>query len=349
MTEERLIVGLPAGSLADPNRGGNLVGLLENAGFEVRDYDKGGPSTFPLTPFLVGWDGRPQEFGAQLALGEVDVAIAGDDWVRERLLEYRFEYGQDVVLNRVLSLRRGGVRIVIIRKSDAEADGGKDWLAAVLARKPLVTMVSEMPYLALEWFQRRAAELGFGDSHSGYSIQKFKTPPRIETGIVIYETWGKTEAKVKSGSVDFGLEITQTGSAIRNYGLEMADEVMRSEAGIWITPRLKENPGKVELAHMFLLNLYGAIYAEDKVLLSFNCKKSAVPGIVAYLEEHRLFADEPTMNEGVHFTEFSVQLDARSAALPLARARYDLARLGATGIETIPLESSIPGIDAVQL
>jgi len=32
-------------------------------------------------PFLVGWDGRPQEFGAQLGLGEVDVAIAGDDWV----------------------------------------------------------------------------------------------------------------------------------------------------------------------------------------------------------------------------------------------------------------------------
>ncbi|MEK7794301.1 MAG: hypothetical protein AAB353_07215, partial [Candidatus Hydrogenedentota bacterium] len=60
-----------------------------------------------------------------------------------------------------------------------------------------------------------------------------------------------------------------------------------------------------------------------------------------------LFAEEPTMNEGENYVEFSIQLDATSKDLPIAKVRYELAKLGATSIETIPLESSIPSINAV--
>lgn len=348
MSEERLIVGLPAGSLADASRGGNLISLLKNAGFSTKGYDQGGPSTFPITTFLMGWDGRPQEFGAQLALDEVDVAISGDDWVRERTLEFKYEYHRDIALRKVLSLQRGQVRIVII-SNPGGAGSCDEWLKDLLARKPLITMVSEMPYIALEWFKSKAQHLGFGESHQAFSVQKFKTPPRIDKGIVIYESWGKTEAKVVNGSVDLGLEITQTGSAIRNYGLQIMDEIMKSEAGIWIRPSIHDNPAKLSLAEMFVLNLYGSIYAENKVLMFFNTKKEDVPKILAYLEKNRLFADEPTMNEGVHFTEFSVQISTSSSELPLAKARYELAKLGATHIETVPLESSIPGLSVVSL
>ena len=347
MNEERLIVGLPAGSLADSNRGGNLVTLLKSAGFPAKGYDKGGPSSFPATPFLVGWDGRPQEFGSQLALGEIDLVIGGDDWIRERVLEFKYEHGQDVALKKVLSLGRGEVRIVIIGRPEAGQVPCDEWLADLLSAKPLVTMVSEMPYLALDWFKTKAEVLGFGESHQGFSVQKFKTPPKIDAGIVIYETWGKTEAKVANQSVDFGLEITQTGSAIANYGLAILDEIMCSETGIWANPALKSNTGKYDLARMVLLNIYGSIYAEGKVLVFFNAKKKDVPKLVEYLEKNSLFGDEPTINEGVNFTEFSVQLDATSTVLPLAKARYELAKLGATAIETMPLESCIPALGVI--
>ncbi|MFO7974746.1 MAG: hypothetical protein R6V12_08935 [Candidatus Hydrogenedentota bacterium] len=346
MSEAQLIIGLPAGSLADPNRGGSLLELLKQAGFPTRGYDKGGPSSFPLSTFLVGWDGRPQEFGSQLAVGEVDIAIGGDDWVRERALELKYEYGKDIELKKVLSLERGNVRIVIIG-TEEKATKGEGWLKDLLFSKPLVTMVSEMPYLALEWFQRQAQTLGFGESHQEFSVQKFKTPPRIKSGVVIYETWGKTEAKVKHGSVDFGLEITQTGGAIRNYGLCILDEVMSSEAGIWASPSLRDDPEKYEIARMFLLNLYGSIYAEDKVLLSFNTRKEDSETILEYLRENRLFGEEPTINEGVNFTEYSVEMKADSVKLPLSKVRYELAKMGATSIETIPLDSSIPGLQVI--
>ena len=348
MTDDKLVIGLPAGSLADPNRGGSLVALLKSAGFPSKGYDKGGPSTFPITPFLVGWDGRPQEFGSQVAIGEIDIAISGRDWMRERQLEFHYEYGQEIDMTCVRSLGRGNVRIVIIGRKPESANGVDAYLKELLSHKPLVTMVSEMPYLAYEWFREKAEALGFGGSHTTFSVQKFKTPPKIQQGIVIYETWGKTEAKVANESVDFGLEITQTGSAIQNYDLAILDEIMRSETTIWASTTLKDHPVKYDLARMFLLNLYGAIYAENKVLVFFNCKKQDQAQLTKYLEANNLFGDEPTINEGVNFIEFSIQLDASSKELPLARIRYELAKMGATAIETIPLESSIPGLDAIE-
>jgi len=346
MSEAKLIVGMPAGSLANPQRGGSLINLLKDAGFPTKGYDQGGPTSFPLTSYVVGWDGRPQEFGSQLAVGEVDIAISGDDWIRERQLELKYEHGIDFDVRKVLSLGRGNVRVVIIN-ADEEDRTCDEWLAELLSKNKCVSMVSEMPYLALDWFQTKAKALGFGESHSEFSVQKFKTPAKIDSGIVIYETWGKTEAKVKNGAVDFGLEITQTGSAIRNYGLRVVDTVLESEAGVWANPAIADDKAKHELARMFLLNLYGAVYAEHKVLMLFNGKKDSKEKILAYLDQNTLFANEPTVNEGINYVEFSIQLDANSKELPLARVRYELALLGATGIETIPLESSIPGLDVL--
>jgi len=343
----KLVIGMPAGSLADPNRGGNLIGLLKHAGFPTKGYDAGGPTKFPLNAVLMGWDGRPQEFGAQLAIEELDIAIAGDDWIQERVLEFKYEYNQDIKLEKVLSLNRGGVRLVIIHNPLAEGATFDAWLATLLAEKPVITMVAEMPYLALDWFQKKIAALGFAESHSGFSVQKFKTPPRIDAGLVIYETWGKTEAKVVNGSVDFGLEITQTGSAIRNYGLQMGEEVYNSETGIWANPKIRQNPEKLELARMFLLNLQGSIYAEDKVLLFFNVKNEIVPATLDFLSKYGLFGDEPTMNAGASFTEFSVQVSTSNKAMGLAAVRYELAKLGATHIETVPLDSCITSLDAL--
>ena len=81
---DNLIIGMPAGSLANTTRGGNLKEFLENAGFSTKGYETGGPTSFPMIKFLLGWDGRPQEFGTQLSLNEIDVAISCDDYRRKK-------------------------------------------------------------------------------------------------------------------------------------------------------------------------------------------------------------------------------------------------------------------------
>jgi ATP phosphoribosyltransferase len=348
MSDNVLRIGMPAGSLADPNRGGNLVQLLEQSGFRTSGYQSGGPSKFTTVGFLYGWDGRPQEFATQLGIGELDVAIAGDDWIRERILELQYEYRQTIELRRVMSLKRGSVRLVGIVRPEGEHKDAVAFFKDLGSRKPLITAVAEMPYLALEWIMRRLKDAGLESRFSKFSVQKYSTPSKIDQGVLIFETWGKTEAKVKNGGADLGLEITQSGSAIKNYGLRIIDEVMESGTSIWVNPKIREDKQKYGLLRMFLLNLYGAINAENKVLLLFNVPVASAPDVEAYLARNNLFADEPSRISGKAYTEYSIEIDTAGSKLPLAQIRYELAVMGARGIDTIPLTSSIPAISVIE-
>ncbi|MBN2481588.1 MAG: hypothetical protein JXB19_07610 [Bacteroidales bacterium] len=345
---ESLIIGMPAGSLADPKRGGNLIQLLENAGFMTSGYDSGGPSKFTSVNFIYGWDGRPQEFGSQLGVKELDVAISGDDWIMERQLELKYEYKTDVILEKVLSLKRGNVRIVGIANQSVPS-GINEFVSGLISEKQIITAVSEMPYITIHWLRKVLDATGLLNQYDQFSVQKYKTPPKISKGIIVYETWGKTESKVKNGGADIGLEITQSGSAIRNYGLSIIDTVMESETGIWINPDLKNNSTKTELMRMFLINLYGCVNAENKVMILFNIKNERAPEIESYLRKNNLFADEPTVNTGREFSEFSIQVDRNNPGLPLAKIRYELTQLKAVNINTIPIDSSIPNLDILGL
>jgi hypothetical protein len=67
-----------------------------------------------------------------------------------------------------------------------------------------------------------------------------------------------------------------------------------------------------------------------------------------YLRTNNLFGDEPTVNPGKEFTEYNIQVDAADAEKPVAMVRYNLAKLGARSINTIPITSSIPGIKVIR-
>jgi len=345
--QDKLIIGMPAGSLANPNRGGNLIDLLEDAGFKTTGYENGGPSTFKTIDFLYGWDGRPQEFGSQLSINELDVAIAGDDWIKERVLEFELEYGINIAPERIMSLHRGNVRIVGIIDGNNPEETIDDYLIKLCAEKDVLVMVSEMPYLGIGWVREALKRIGKLDEYNDFSVQKYKTPPKIKKGVVIYETWGKTESKIKNGGADFGIEITQSGSAIRNYGLKIVDTLINSETSIWINPEIKQHPVKKELLQMFLLNLYGCIHAENKVLLVFNVETGKTSGIEQYMESNNLFGNEPTVSSGKSFSEYTIQVECDNLGLPLAKIRFELLKLGATNLDTIPLLSSIPDMNVI--
>jgi len=349
MDTTKLTIGMPAGSLANPTRGGNLIKLLEDSGFKTAGYEAGGPSVFKTVNFLYGWDGRPQEFSSQLALEELDVAIAGDDWIEERINEFKLEYNTTIELERVLPLNRGGVKLVGIVKGDIDLDTTEAYLNDLTEKQDMIVVVTEMPYLALNWIRNVLERIGKLDEYNEFSVQKYKSPSKIKKGVLIYETWGKTEAKILNGGADIGLEITQSGSAIKNYGLKILETVYTSQTSVWINPTLKQNEEKLELLKMFLLNIYGSINAENKVLVTFNVKNANRDIIENYLNENNLFADEPTMSIGKTYTVYNIQVDTSGGKVPLAMVRYLLAKLGATNIDTLPIQSSIQGLDALKL
>jgi ATP phosphoribosyltransferase len=224
----------------------------------------------------------------------------------------------------------------------------EEFLKSVVSQKPLLTVASEMPYLALDWIQRKLAAIGHASEFGPYSVQKYKTPPKIRKGVLVYESWGKTEAKVRHGAVDIGLEISQSGAAIKAYGLAVVETVMRSQTSIYTNPATSMDPEKRELLEMFLLNLYGATHAENKVMLLFNVPNRLSEEMERYLSSNNLFGDEPTVNKGKEYTEYNIQVDVDDTAKPIAMVRYNLAKLGARSINTIPITSSIPGMKVIR-
>jgi len=246
-----------------------------------------------------------------------------------------------------MTLNRGEVQLVGITADPAFATT-EEFLGSIAPRTPLLRVASEMPYLALDWIQRKLAAIGLAGAFEAHSVQKYKTPSRIQKGILVYESWGKTESKVKHGAVDIGLEISQTGGAIKSYGLTIVETVMRSQTSIYTSAAVSKDPEKRELLEMFLLNVYGATHAENKVMLLFNVPNRLADEVETYLSSNNLFGDEPTANKGKEYTEYNIQVDADDAEKPLAMVRYDLARLGARSINTIPISSSITSIKAIR-
>ena len=67
MENATLKIGMPAGSLANAERGGNLIALLKDCGFKTTGYSQGGPSSFSGMNYLFGCDLLEQrEIGGSL-------------------------------------------------------------------------------------------------------------------------------------------------------------------------------------------------------------------------------------------------------------------------------------------
>ena len=123
---------------------------------------------------------------------------------------------------------------------------------------------------------------------------------------------------------------------------------MRSQTSVYTHAAGTNDPEKRELLEMFLVNVYGAIHAESKVMLLFNVPNALSAAVDDYLTSNNLFGEEPTLSRGKEYTEYNIQVDAADPAKPVALVRYTLAKLGARSINTIPITSSIPGIRMIR-
>ncbi len=84
------------------------------------------------------------------------------------------------------------------------------------------------------------------------------------------------------------------------------------------------------------------------MLLLFNVPVKSATDVEKFLADNNLFADEPSRISGQGYIEYSIEVDTANPKVPLARVRYQLAKLGARGIDTVPLTSSIPDVNVIE-
>jgi len=223
-----LRLALPDGHQKTP-----AVELLERAGLDVPGY-AGKTSERRLLPALE-WLAvkviRPQDMPLQVASGHFDVAVTGQDWLREHLCAFPSSPVVELV-----DLGFGKVRVVAALSEDVPANTTEE-LRAFVARggfRPL-RVASEYTNIADRYLR---------DNHIG----AYKVVP----------TWGASEAFLPDDA-DLLVDNTQTGKTLVDNHLKIIEVILRSSACLIANAEsLKAPSKKARIDHLCAL-LAGAV------------------------------------------------------------------------------------------
>ena len=195
-TDGAIRLALPDGHQQTP-----VLQLLDRAGIKIDDYPSGTGNRRPV----IGLDGvvvkviRPQDMPWQVANGNCDLAVTGEDWLREHL--YQFPSSP---VKELLKLEFGKVRIVaVVSRALPVAD--------VSGLRRLGTARSEPVRVASEYVN--IADKFARENHLGH----YRVVP----------TWGATEAFLPEDA-DLLIENTQTGKTIAEHNLKIIDTLFES-------------------------------------------------------------------------------------------------------------------------
>src|SRR3990172_4184298 len=193
--------GLAVLALPDGHQQPPALELLRRAGLPSDSYSQG------ERRFL--WEGvavkvlRPQDMPIQVANGNLDLAITGQDWLRDHLCRFP---GSPV--KEYLALGFGQVKVVAVVGPQTEAGSPEELRGAF----PVLRVASEYVNLA-----------------DRYATDKHLGPYRI------IPTWGASEAFLPEDA-DLLIENTQTGRTLACHGLKIIDTLLESSACL-IGPR----------------------------------------------------------------------------------------------------------------
>lgn len=294
-------LGLPKGSLNTLGRG-DTYEVLTDAGYDVRGYEPGKENRrisigndSEIKPFLI----RPQSAAILLNRGMLDVAITGDDWIREESIN-----GNQNDIRKIGDLEYGQTRLVLAIPTGSDFKTLSDFLESLREReRPTLCFTEYVNLTRQRLMQNEVYQVLFGS-----------VPPLVQIRSLIdgqnrllqvINSDGVTE-----GFMDLGADIiadnTQSGDSLKAYGLREIDEVMKSSVGLYAGPNCKG--WKEYKAREIYEQLYGAVIGKRYFDVKFNIPLAPrmTDSLIKYLIEERLCANEPTIVWGDEFAQVNI-------------------------------------------
>lgn len=242
---------------------------------------------------------RPQEIASYVEEGLFDIGVTGLDWI--------IETGSDVQILAELPYAKTGVgselRIVLAVLAGSGVEKPQDL-------PPGTRVATEYPNIAARYFE----EIG------------------VPVKVII--SAGATEAKVPN-IVDAIIEITETGTTLRQHGLKIIDDVLSTSTRLISNRESYADPEKRKLMDEVETLIMSALEARGKVLLKLNVGPEDRGEVLEMLPALR----SPTVNQladGGFAVETVVEEDSLSSLIPRLKSS------GATGILEIPLSKVVP-------
>ena len=296
---EKIILGLPKGSLNNVNRG-NTYQLFVDAGYEVRGYEPGKEEneiTILNDPEIKGFLTRPQSAPVELNRQILDLAIIGEDWVREESVNVEGE-----LIKKVGDLDYGQTRLIVAVPNDDPYESLSEFFRANKNRETPILCFTEYPNLTRQFFMENEGyqEL-FGQSKPVVQIRGLKDGDNEMVQIINSD--GATEVYIAKGA-DLVVDNTKTGSSLRKAGLKILETIMESSAGLYAGPSC--TPEKAEKAKIIFEQLFGAIKARKYFDVKFNISNEKTDEVKDFLLSNEYCSDEPTTVQGTSFSQVNV-------------------------------------------
>jgi len=296
---EKIILGLPKGSLNNVNRG-NTYQLFVDAGYEVRGYEPGKEEneiTILNDPEIKGFLTRPQSAPVELNRQILDLAIIGEDWVREESVNLK-----EQLIKKVGDLDYGQTRLIVAVPRDYPYESLSEFFRANKGRENPILCFTEYPNLTRQFFMENDGyqEL-FGESKPLVQVRGLWDGDNEMVQIINSD--GATEVYIAKGA-DLVVDNTQTGSSLRKAGLKILETIMESSAGLYAGPSCTQE--KAEKARIIFEQLFGAIKARKYFDVKFNIANQKLDNVKDFLMSNEYCSDEPTAVKGSSFSQVNV-------------------------------------------
>ncbi len=301
-TIEQIRLGLPKGSLNTPGRGDTRQVFID-AGYDIRGYDSGKESDRDLAiindPEIKPFITRPQSTAVELDEDMLDIAICGDDWIREEAVNGRREG-----IRKIGDLEYGQTRLILAVPETSDFVSLSDFFRTVQGREKPIRCFTEYLNLTEEQFmQNEAYQTIYGNVRP---LVEFRGRTEgVNRLVKIINSDGATEAYIRK-EADIITDNTQSGRSLIQNRIREIGEIMKSSVGLYAGPSCVD--WKEDKAREIYRMLYGAVVAKRYFFVFMNVPSGRRQETANYLISEGLCTKEPSVVPGTDYDQVNTLL-----------------------------------------
>ena len=229
---------------------------------------------------------RPQEIPTLVAEGLYDVGITGKDWVGET--------NSDV--EQILDLEYGKIRLVIAFPEKYSYKNLDAMIADYGKKKKILRISSEYLTTASNFLKQCKSYKKYYGSKDPLIVTPWV---RLGTNknVQIHLSFGATEAKPPE-DVDAIMDVTETGTTLKQNKLKIVDEVLTSTAHLIVNKKSLKDPKKREKIFDIVTLMKGAVHGRKFLHIYLNVEEKNLKKLLTEMPSLKKPTISPLSEQG---------------------------------------------------
>ena len=250
---------------------------------------------------------RPQEIPTLVAEGLYDVGITGKDWVAET--------NSDV--ESILDLEYGKIKLVIAFPDSYKYKNLDDMIADFGKKKKTLRISSEYLTTTSKFLKQSKSYKKYHGSKDPLIVT-----PWVRIGnnsdVQIHLSFGATEAKPPE-DVDAIMDVTETGTTLKQNKLKIVDEVITSTAHLIVNKKSIKDPNKREKIFDIVTLMRGAVNGRKYLHIYLNVEEKNLKKLLKQMPSLKKPTISPLSEDGWYGVNTVIRKDEFHKLIPNLR------------------------------